>query len=167
MPTPGELIDDMIARIPDWRGETLAGLRRIIHEADPQITETVKWRMPSRPIGAPVFEHNGIVCVVGVLKTRVRITLFAGASLPDPHRLFNAMLNGKSRAIDFYKGDTLNAPALKALIRAGAAYNLDKAGQAQTDGEKPARWRITPALPGLEKHPAAFYNVGTLFRQEM
>ena len=121
-----ELIDDMIAKTPDWRGATLAKLRKIIHDADPDITEEVKWRRPSNPMGVAVFEHNGIVCFGGILKERVRLTLVAGSSLPDPQKLYNAMLNGKSRAIDFYEGDKLNDTAIKALVRAGVEKNLAK-----------------------------------------
>jgi hypothetical protein len=131
MPSPSELIDDMIASTTDWRGETLARLRTIIHDADPEITEEVKWKRPSNPMGAPVWEHNGIVCIGGILKERVRLTLPAGASLPDPQKLFNAMLEGKSRAIDIYEGDEINEGALRALIHAVVENNLAKA--------KPAR----------------------------
>jgi hypothetical protein len=127
MPTPSELIDEMIARTTDWRGETLARLRKIIHDADPEIIEEVKWKRPSNPMGAPVWEHNGIVCIGGILKERVRLTLAGGASLPDPHKLFNAMLEGKSRAIDVYEGDTLDEAAIRALIRAVVENNLAKA----------------------------------------
>ncbi len=125
-PTPAELIDEMIARTPDWRGATLEKLRRIIRDADPEIIEEVKWKRPSNPMGAPVWEHNGIVCIGGILKERVRLTLIAGTILPDPQKLYNAMLNGKSRAIDFYEGDRLNEPALKALVRAGVEHNMAK-----------------------------------------
>ena len=132
MPNPSELIDDLIAKTLDWRGATLAKLRKIIHDADPEITEEVKWRRPSNPMGAPVWEHNGIVCIGGILKERVRLSFAAGASLPDPQKLFNAMLEGnQARAIDIYDGDKLNESALKALIRAGVEHNLAKA--------KPAR----------------------------
>ncbi len=127
MPNPTELIDEMIAKTPDWRGATLARLRRLIHDADPGITEEVKWRRPSNPMGAPVFEHNGIVCIMGILKERVRLTLNQGASLPDPKKLFNAMLVGnKARAIDIYHGYKVNETALKALIRSGVEHNLAK-----------------------------------------
>jgi len=126
MPNPAELIDDMIAKTPDWRGATLAKLRKVIHDAGPEITEEVKWRRPSNPMGVAVWEHNGIVCFGGILKERVRLTLVAGASLPDPQKLFNAMLNGKSRAIDVYEGDKLNETALKALIKSGVEHNLAK-----------------------------------------
>jgi hypothetical protein len=128
MPKPSELIDEMIARTPDWRGATLAALRKLIHEADPEIVEEVKWKRPSNPLGAPVWEHNGIVCIGGILKESVRLTLVQGASLSDPRKLFNAMLIGnKARAVDFYDGDKLNAIALRALIRSGVEHNLAKA----------------------------------------
>jgi len=126
MTTPSELIDDMIAKTPDWRGATLAKLRKIIHDADPEITEEVKARRPSNPMGAPVFEHGGIVCIGGILKERVRLTLVAGSSLPDPQKLFNAMLNGKSRAIDFCEGDKINEPAVRAIVRSAVDRNLAK-----------------------------------------
>jgi hypothetical protein len=83
MPSRSELIDEMIAKTPGWRGETLARLREVIHIADPDIVEDVKWRRPANPIGSAVFEHNGIVCVVAILKERVRLGLWDGASLPD------------------------------------------------------------------------------------
>lgn len=126
MPNPSELIDDMIAKTSDWRGATLAKLRKVVHDVDPDITEEVKWRRPSNPMGVAVWEHNGIVCFGGILKERVRLTLVAGASIPDPQKLFDAMLNGKSRAIDVYEGDKLNETALKALVRAGVEHNLAK-----------------------------------------
>jgi hypothetical protein len=132
MPNPSELIDDMIAKTPDWRGTTLAELRRIIHDADPEITEEVKWKRPSNPMGAPVFEHNGIVCIANILKERVRLTWNAGASLSDPQELFNARLDSNTaRAIDIYEGDTVNESALKDLIRAGVEFNLAKAKSAR------------------------------------
>lgn len=127
MSKPAELIDEMIARTPDWRGPAFAELRKIIHDADPQIVEEVKWKKPSNPFGAPVFEHAGIVCIGGFLKGRVRITFASGALLPDPKGMFNAALEGnKMRAIDFYEGGKVDARALKALVRAGVQYNLAK-----------------------------------------
>ena len=124
MPNPTELIDNLIANTPDWRATTFAKLRKIIHDAEPEITEELKWRRPRNPTGTPVFEHNGIVCTVGILKERVRLTLYAGASLPDPYKLFNAVLEGnKTRAIDIYEGDKLNETALRDLIRAGVEHN--------------------------------------------
>ena len=131
MPSPSELIDEMIAATPDWRGATFAKLRKIVHDADPEITEEVKWKRPSNPMGAPVWEHNGIVCIGGILKERVRITLVTGSFLPDPKRLFNAMLLGKSRALDLYEGDKPDEAALKALIRSAVAYNLARAEKAK------------------------------------
>jgi hypothetical protein len=124
MPSRSELIDDMITKTPGWRGETLARLREVVHGADPEIVEEVKWRRPSNPIGSAVFEHNGIVCIGVILKERVRLGFAQGASLPDPHGLYNAQLQGKSRAIDFYEGDDLRESALTDLIRAGVQHNL-------------------------------------------
>ena len=127
MSSPTDLIDRLIATTPDWRGATLAKLRRIIHDADPEIMEQLKWRRPSSPMGAPVWEHNGIVCIGNVLKERVRLTLPAGSSLPDPHKLFNARLeSNKVRAIDVFEGKKLNETALKALIKSGVKHNLTK-----------------------------------------
>jgi len=127
MVDPTELIDEMIARTPDWRGPAFADLRRIVHEADPDIVEEVKWKRPSNPMGAPVFEHAGIVCTGAFLKGRVRLTFASGACLKDPAGLFNAALEGnKMRAIDFREGDKIDVNALKALVRAGVEYNLAK-----------------------------------------
>lgn len=112
-------IDAIIDATPDERGVILAKLREIIHEADPEIVEAVKWRKPSSPLGAAVFEHDGIVCILIPLKGRVRISFVEGAALPDPKKLFNAQLNGKSRAIDFPVGVKIDAASVKALLRAG------------------------------------------------
>lgn len=132
MPNPSELIDEMIAKTPDWRGQALARLREIIHDADPQILEEVKWRRPSNPMGAPVWEHNGIVCIGNILKERVRLTLSEGASLPDPKKLFNARLESNTaRAIDIYEGDTVDESALRALIRVGVQRRLARANPAR------------------------------------
>jgi hypothetical protein len=109
MPNPAKLIDEMIAETPDWRGATFAKLRQVIHQADPEIIEAVKWRRPSNPMGAPVWEHDGIVCVGNILKERVRLTFNAGARLPDPQKLFNTRLDSrKVRAMDLYEGDPIN-----------------------------------------------------------
>ena len=93
MPKRSELIDDLISKTPDWRGATLARLRKVIHAADPEITEDVKWRRPANPMGAAVWEHGGIVCMAGILNERVRLTLYAGASLPDPDQLFLSLIH--------------------------------------------------------------------------
>ncbi len=90
MSTPSELIDELVAATPDWRGAAFARLRAIIHDADPDITEEVKWKRPSNPLGAPVFEHNGIVCTANILKERVRLSFPAGLSLPDPQKIADA-----------------------------------------------------------------------------
>ncbi len=124
MPTPSQRIDDLIAKTPDWRGQLFARLRKIIHDADPEITETWKWVSANRP-GTPIFEHDGIVCHINILKERVKLTFHQGASLPDPQKLFNASLESNSRrAVDMYEGATLDEPALRALVRAGVADRL-------------------------------------------
>jgi hypothetical protein len=126
MPNPTERIDELVAKTPDWRGETFTRLRKIIHDADPEIAEEWKWVSARRP-GTPVWEHNGSVCHINILKDKVKLTLHEGASLPDPQKLFNAGLAGnKLRAIDIYESDRLNESALKALIRAGVEHNLAK-----------------------------------------
>ena len=121
MPNPTELIDDLIAKTPDWRGAALANIRRIIHQADPGIVEEWKWR------GAPVWSHDGIVCLAVPFKDKVKVTFYDGADLADPHKLFNSELEGKQwRAIDIHEGDKLNETALKALINSGVEHNLAK-----------------------------------------
>ena len=112
-----KLIDKQIAELPDWRGKTIARLRKIIHEADPEIVEEWKWN-------TAVFSHSGLVVAVGAFKGNVKMNFFQGASLPDPRRLFNAGLDAKkTRAIDFHESDKINEPALKDLIRAAVAQN--------------------------------------------
>jgi hypothetical protein len=113
-----QLIDKQIAELGDWRGKRLANLRKVVHEADPDITEEWKW-------DTAVFSHGGLVVAVGVFKGNVKMNFFQGASLPDPGRLFNAGLEAKkTRAIDFHETDEINEPALKSLIRAAVAHNL-------------------------------------------
>ncbi len=126
MPKKGGPVEELIARTPGWRGATLARLRAIVHDADPEITEDVKWKRPSSPNGSAVFTHDGVVCIGIVLKERVRLSFSAGASLPDPKELFNAQLLGKSRAIDVAEGEKLDERALKALVRAGVERNRAK-----------------------------------------
>lgn len=117
-PSPSELIDSRIAELGDWRGETLARIRALIHEAIPQVIETWKWR------GIPVWEHDGIICTGETYKAAVKLTFAKGASLKDPAGLFNASLEGNMRrAIDIGEGDELNAKAFKALIREAIALN--------------------------------------------
>jgi hypothetical protein len=122
--SPSALIDAKIKALGDWRGEVLARVRRIIREADPAITEAVKWRKPSNPSGVPVWEHNGIICTGETYKAAVKLTFAKGAALDDPAGLFNSSLDGNMRrAIDIHEGDTINEKALGALIRAAAALN--------------------------------------------
>src|SRR3954454_8018009 len=113
-----DLIDEKIAALSDWRGEMLGRLRALIREADPEVTETVKWRKPSNPTGVPVWEHAGIICTGETYKDKIKLTFAYGASLADPKRLFNSSLEGNTRrAIDFAQGDAVDAAALKALVR--------------------------------------------------
>jgi hypothetical protein len=116
-------IGKRIQELGDWRGETLAWVRRLIHEADPEITEEWKWAKASSP-GTPVWSHDGIVCTGESYKEVVKLTFFRGASLPDPESLFNSSLEGKTRrAIDIREGEHLDEAAFKELIRAAVAAN--------------------------------------------
>jgi hypothetical protein len=116
--SPSQQIDKLIADHPDWRGKTLAKLRRVVHEADPEIVEEWKW------MGTPTFYDNGLVLLFNAHKDKVKLTFFEGASLPDPDKFFNAGLEGnKWRATDFLEGDKVNERALKALVRAAVARN--------------------------------------------
>jgi hypothetical protein len=114
-------IDARIKELGDWRGETLARVRAIIHAADPDVVETWKWR------GVPVFEHGGIICTGETYKAVVKLTFAKGAALADPAGLFNASLNGNvRRAIDIPEGGKINEKALTALVRAAVAVNRAK-----------------------------------------
>ena len=118
-------IDERIRSLGDWRGETLAEVRRIIHEADPEIVEECKWVKPTNPLGVPVWSHAGIVCTGETYKEVVKLTFARGASLEDPWGLFNSSLEGSTRrAIDIREGEVIDAEGLKALIRAAVAENL-------------------------------------------
>jgi hypothetical protein len=121
--SPSQLIDARIAALGDWRGETLARVRKLIKEADPEVVEEVKWRKPSNStLGVPVWSHAGIICTGETYKSVVKLTFAKGASLKDPSGLFNASLEGNTRrAIDFHEGDEIDEKALKALIRAAVA----------------------------------------------
>jgi hypothetical protein len=119
--SPSQQIDKLIAGLPDWRGKTLAKLRRVVHDADPEIVEEWKW------MGTPTFYHDGLVLLFNPHKDKVKLTFYEGASLSDPDKLFNAGLEGsKWRAIDFLEGDKVNERALKALVRAAVARNALK-----------------------------------------
>jgi hypothetical protein len=119
------LIDERLQSLGGWRAETLAEVRRMIHEADPDIVEECKWIKPSNPLGVPVWSHAGIVCTGEAYRQAVKLTFARGASLEDPQRLFNSSLEGNTRrAIDIPEGEVLDAKAFKALIRAAVAENL-------------------------------------------
>lgn len=120
-----EQIDEMISGMNDWRGETLAKVRRLIKEADPEVIEEIKWRKPSNPGGVPVWDHNGGICTGEIYKDHLKFTFFKGASLEDPYHLFNQ--SGSVRcAIDIHEGDKINAAALKNLIRSAVSLNLKR-----------------------------------------
>lgn len=121
---PSARIDERIAELPDWRGETLARVRQIIRAADPEVVEAFKWAKATSP-GTPVWEHKGGICTGETYKNVVKLTFFKGASLPDPAGLFNSSLDGKvRRAIDIREDDTLDEQALTDLVREAVALNL-------------------------------------------
>jgi hypothetical protein len=125
--SPSRLIDAKIKKLGDWRGETLARVRALIKQADPDVVEEIKWRKPSNPLGVPVWEHDGIICTGETYKAVVKLTFASGASLEDPLRLFNSSLDGNvRRAIDIHEDDKINEKALKALIRAAVTLNTSK-----------------------------------------
>ena len=117
-------IDERIAELGDWRGEKLGDVRRIIHEADPEVVEEFKWAKATSP-GTPVWAHGGNICTGETYKNVVKLTFFKGASLDDPAGLFNSSLEGKTRrAIDIAEDDEIDEAALKDLVRAAVALNL-------------------------------------------
>jgi hypothetical protein len=126
-----QMIDARIAALSDWRGETLAQVRSLIKQADPEVVEEWKWR------GVPVWSHAGIICTGETYKTVVKMTFAKGASLEDPSGLFNSSLEGNTRrAIDFHEGDKIDAKALKALIRAAVALNISVRAIARVRSQK-------------------------------
>jgi hypothetical protein len=128
---PSERIDELIAKLEDWRGETLASIRKSILEADREIIEEWKW------MGSPVWSRDGIIAVGNAHKDKVKLTFAHGANLPDPDKLFNAGLGGNAwRAIDLFEGDKINERALKNLVRAAVDFN-----QIKLKGKAPARIR--------------------------
>ncbi len=119
--TPSRRIDRLIANLKDWRGKTFATIRKTILTADPEIVEEWKW------MGSPVWSREGMIAVANAHKEKVKVTFSHGAKLTDPDKLFNAGLGGNLwRAIDFFEGDKVNAPALKNLVRAAIDYNQSK-----------------------------------------
>jgi hypothetical protein len=122
-------ISDRIAELGDWRGQTLARMRALIKDADPDVVEEWKWAMATKP-GIPVWSHDGIICTGETYKSVVKLTFAKGASLKDPRHLFNSSLDGNvRRAIDIREGEDVNATAFKALVREAVAVNV--AGKAK------------------------------------
>ena len=132
----------------NWREETLARMRELILEADPQMTEERKWKKPSNGmVGVPVWSHNGIVCTGETYKTVVKLTFAHGAKLPDPSELFNASLEGGTRrAIDIREGEKIDARAFKALVKAAVAFNGASKAPTKTKTAKATKDEKTPAL---------------------
>ncbi|HKZ00347.1 MAG TPA: DUF1801 domain-containing protein [Rhabdochlamydiaceae bacterium] len=123
-----QLIDAMLKAPGDWRGKKLAQLRALIKKADPAVVEEVKWKKPSKPMGVPVWSHDGIVCIGDTLKNAVRLTFPKGALMKDPKKLFNTRLdNNTVRAIDFYEDNRVNEAAFTALILEAVKLNASKA----------------------------------------
>jgi hypothetical protein len=139
--SPSQLIDARIKELSDWRGETLARIRILIKQADPEVVEELKWKKPSNSmLGVPVWSHAGIICTGETYKTVVKMTFARGASLADPSGLFNSSLEGNTRrAIDIHEGDKIDEKALKALIRAAVARNASVRAAA-----RPVRSRKKP-----------------------
>jgi hypothetical protein len=139
---PSERIDQLIAELTDWRGQTLAIARKAILEADREIVEEWKW------MGSPVWSRDGMIAVGNAHKDKVKLTFYSGARLPDPDQLFNAALEGgKWRAIDFFEGDKVNARALRNLVRAAVEFN-----QSKSKKKAPAR---APAKASKSKKPSS------------
>jgi len=131
-PSASDFIDARINELGDWRGKMLARVRQIIHDADPEILEERKWVRATSP-GTPVFSHDGIVCTGETYKNVVKVTFAKGASLKDPAGLFNSSLEGNvRRAIDIHEGEKINETALKQLIRAAVALNLQGKSKPKT-----------------------------------
>jgi hypothetical protein len=126
--TDTQEIDARIAAMGDWRGETLARLRALIHAADPEVVEDIKWRKPSNAnSGVPTWSHGGIICTGETYRDKIKLTFARGAALDDPAGLFNSSLDGNTRrAIDIREGETLDETAFRALIQAAAAENLSR-----------------------------------------
>jgi hypothetical protein len=143
--SPSQLIDARIEELNDWRGETLARIRKLIHDADPEVVEEAKWRKPSNPAGVPVWSHGGIICTGETYKDKVKLTFAKGASLKDPRGLFNSSLDGNARrAIDLHEGDKIDEQALKALIRAAVLLNTAALNTSAPATARPQRSQKKP-----------------------
>jgi hypothetical protein len=144
---PSERIDQAIAELADWRGETLASIRKSILEADPAIVEDWKW------MGSPAWSRDGLIAVGDAHKAKVKLTFAYGASLPDPDGLFNGKDNGKTRrSIDVFESDAINAAALQTLVGAAIAYNL--ANLKKNTGKKPGNNAKAPAKSPTADKPS-------------
>jgi hypothetical protein len=127
-PTASARIDARLAELGDWRGAMLGQVRALIHRADPEVVESVKWAKPSNPSGVPTWEHDGIICTGEVYRAYVKLTFAHGAALSDSARLFNASLTGGTRrAIDLREGASHDEDAFVALVREAVAFNIAKA----------------------------------------
>ena len=125
--SPSQQIDAIIKEPGDWRGKKLSQLRALIKKAHPAVVEEVKWKKPSKPMGVPVWSHDGIICIGDTLKNAVRLTFPKGAQIKDPKKLFNTRLEGNTvRAIDFHEGDTVDEAGLRALILDAVRLNTKK-----------------------------------------
>src|SRR6201998_4896260 len=141
-------IDEKVKQLGDWRGTTLAKVREIIHDADPEIVEEWKWAKATNP-GTPVFSHGGIICTGETYKNVVKMTFARGAALKDPSGLFNSSLEGNvRRAIDIHEGDKVDEPALKDLIRAAVALNLMSKSKPKSRRAAGNRAAPQPPTPG-------------------
>jgi hypothetical protein len=131
-PTPSDLIGRYIASIKDWRGDRMAQVRRLMHEADPEIVEEWKW------LGTPTWSHDGVVAVATLLKEKVKVTFSRGAHVPDPQKVFNNGLGGKEwRAVDISETDQISEPALMELIRAAVRFNQSELAGKTTAPRRP------------------------------
>lgn len=128
--SPSQVIDAMFAGLGDWRGAMLSRLRALIKQANPDVVEELKWKKPTNPAGVPVWSYDGTICTGEVYKDHVKVTFAKGASLDDPHGLFNASLGGNlRRAIDVHESDNIDDVAFKALVRAAVALNKATRGR--------------------------------------
>src|SRR5437762_10256676 len=147
MKSPSSNIHAKINELGDWRGKTLAKVRELIHKADPEIVEEWKWAKATSP-GTPVFSHGGIVCTGETYKGAVKMTFAKGAALEDPSGLFNSSLDGNvRRAIDIHEGDKINEAALKDLIRAAVALNLQGKAKAKSQAKPKPKRQPTNSKP--------------------
>jgi hypothetical protein len=127
----------VVSKAADWRRKTIARVRKLIEEADPEATEEAKWAKAANPAGVPTWSHDGIICTGETYKDKVKLTFAQGAKLADPSKLFNTADTGATRrAIDLYEGDTLNEKAFKALVRAAVALNTAKKPVAKKAAKK-------------------------------